>query len=84
VADGSSSWVILEDKRVFCCGGEYYSAYSSSSSSINYLAAGVRNEAYILTRDGAVEQKANMNVARYGHGVLAINNAVYVFGGCML
>lgn len=84
VADGNSSWVILEDKRVFCSGGEYYSGYSSSSSSINYLAAGGRNEAYILTRDGTVEQKANMNVARYSHGVLAINNAVYVFGGCML
>ena len=83
VADNGSRWVILEDKRVFCCGGEYYAGYTSSSSSINYLAAGGRNEAYILTRQGAVDQKANMNVGRGYHGVLAINNAVYVFGGCM-
>jgi len=84
-----SSWDILEDGRVFCCGGEIYTGYDSNrrynASSTSYLAAGSRNEAYILARDGAVEQKTNMNGARCSHGVLALHskNAVYVFGGCM-
>jgi len=84
-----SCWDILEDGRVFCCGGESYTGYDSNrrynASSTSYLAAGTYKEAYILARDGAVEQKANMNGARYAHGVLALHSkkAVYVFGGCM-
>ena len=81
-----SSWDILEDGRVFCCGGEIYTGYDSNRRyNGSTLATGNRNEAYILARDGAVEQKANMNGARYAHGVLALHskNAVYVFGGCM-
>ena len=88
-ANNNSRWDILEDGRVFCCGGGNYTGYGSSrrynASSISYPAAGTYKEAYIIARDGAVEQKANMNVARYCHGVLALHskNAVYVFGGCM-
>ena len=66
--DGYSSWVFLEDGRVFCCGGGGW--FNASKT-------------YILARDGAVEKRAKMNGARGCHGVLALNNAVYVFGGCM-
>lgn len=61
-ADCYSSWVILRDGSVLCCGGLGTAA------------------AYILARDGSVEQKANMTTKRWRHGLLATNTA-YVFGG---
>jgi len=87
-ASNYSRWVILEDGYVFCCGGEGYTGYDSSrrynaSSSTSYLAAGTYKEVYMLARDGSVDRKADMNVARTSHGVLELHskNAVYVFGG---
>lgn len=59
-AYGDSSWVVLDDGRIFCCG------YAT---------------AYIITRDGSVEQKDNMIEARYSHGLLHISNILYAFGG---
>ena len=89
-ASNYSRWVILEDGYVFCCGGEGYTGYDSSrrynaSSSTSYLAAGTYKEVYMLARDGSVDRKADMNVARAYHGVLEMHskNAVYVFGGRM-
>ena len=65
--DRESRWVILEDRRVFSCGG-----YSDGSGS---------TYAYILALDGAVEEKASMKGGRRYHGVLALHSTVYVFGG---
>lgn len=70
-ADWTSSWVVLEDGRVFCCGGGK-----------SYAGCGEAT-AYIVARDGAVEQKTCMSEGRFGHGILSYN-ATYVFGGCML
>ena len=55
-ADGGSTWVILEDRRVFSCGG-----YSDGSGS---------TYTYILALDGAVEEKASMKEGRYSHGLI--------------
>ena len=55
-ADWGSTWVILEDRRVFSCGG-----YSGGSGS---------TYTYILALDGAVEEKASMKGARQCHGLI--------------
>lgn len=67
-ANRESSWVVLEDQRVFCCGGKFKTGGNT------YM------EAYILARDGTVESKTSMNRARRYHGVLTISKTVYVFG----
>lgn len=38
-------------------------------------------KAYIISRDGSVEQKAKMIEVRWGLGLLHANNAMYAFGG---
>ena len=66
-ADGYSRWVILEDGKVFICGGGWW---------LRSL-----NTAYIIVGDQS-EEKAKMYGGRYYHGVLAYSNhIVYVFGG---
>lgn len=67
-ANQFSTWVELEDGRVFCCGGW------------NMLAA-AWNVAYLLGSDGAVEELPSMLAARYNHGVIQVRH-IYVFGGC--
>ena len=65
--DDFSFYVVLGDGSVFCCGG------------------GIDEEGwkcvYILGQSGSVQKKANMNVPRFDHGVLAMEQDVYVFGG---
>ena len=70
-ANLNSSWVLLEDGSVFVCGGESYSGLGGST-------------AYVI--GDRQTQLADMQKARYWHGVLALhsNHAVYVFGGGML
>lgn len=73
-ANRLSSWVVLEDGLMFCCGGAGHTGYSSHRG---------LKEVYIFAHDGAVKQMTNMRGARGTHGVLAYNKAVYVFGGCI-
>lgn len=69
-ADSGSAWVMLEDKRLFCSGGS--SAQVGNSSS-----------AYLLGRNGAVEELPSMLTARRSHGVIQVLH-VYIFGGSKL
>ena len=68
--DEGSTWVILEDGRLFCSGGgeEFDSALSV---------------AYFLDRDGGVEKLPDMFAARSYHGVIQVIN-LFIFGGCNL
>jgi hypothetical protein len=65
-ADQSSNWVMLEE-RVLCCGG-FNDGFGFAGS-------------YIISRDGVVEQDADMIVERWDHGLQTACNAAYVFGG---
>ena len=64
-ANDHSRWVMMEE-LVFCCGGGVDEAIAT---------------AYMLARDGAVEQKANMRERWARHGLLAAYKDAYVFGG---
>jgi len=64
-ADGDSSWVVLEGGSVFICGGRGW---------------GIGTTTAYVVGEGCAEQ-ARMQAGRYGHGVLAYSNQVYVFGG---
>ena len=69
-ANNYSSWVVLRDRNVFCCGGgSVVCGYSG-------------RQTYMLGVDGAVNSRAKMNFGRYWHGVLALEaeHSVYVFG----
>lgn len=68
--DTGSIWAVLEDGRLFCSGGaEGFFAISSV--------------AYLLSRDGAVDQLPNLLAARKDHGVIQVLH-IYTFGGCKL
>lgn len=76
-ADEGSSWVFLEDGRLFCSGGgNYHAGYSEWS--IVYSASW--KKAYLLGLDGKVDQLPNMLTARTGHGIIQLGH-IYVFGG---
>lgn len=68
--DFSSTLVILENGRLFCGGG---GGFSSDPW----------NVAYLLSRDGAVEELPVMLTARRYHGVIQVLR-LYVFGGSKL
>ena len=66
--DLRSTWVLLEDGRLFCSGGGNYD--------VGYI-----QHACLLSRDGAVEQLPKMLTARCWHGVIQVLH-IYIFGGC--
>ena len=68
-ADTDSTWLVLEDDRVFICGG--FGGFSEVKS------------AYVLTREGLIVSRSEMRTGRGCHGVIAFRrrNAVHVFGG---
>ena len=69
--DEESSWVLLEDGRLFCSGGGEMSGELQDGLGV----------AYLLGRDGATDELPHMLSARYYHGVIGSGNFVYVFGG---
>ena len=66
--DRCSTWEVLEDGRLFCSGCGVFQEYFS---------------AYLLSRDGAVEQLPNMLTERCLHRVIQILH-INIFGGCKL
>lgn len=70
-ADDSSTWVVLEDGSLFCSGGGKHHTGASLQA---------WNEAYLLSRIGAV-RKLGLMVARAYHGVIQTGH-IYLFGGC--
>lgn len=73
-ADEGSAWVVLKDGRLFCSGAR-----------INRINCEWRGwtAAYLLSRNGAVEQLPDMTLFRCAHGVIQVMH-IYVFGGCKL
>lgn len=66
--DEYSSWIVLENGLVFCSGG--------------FLEGGkALKTAYLLGRNGTVDQLPCMLTARYHHGLIQLQH-LYVFGGC--
>ena len=63
--DEHSAWVVLKGGSVFCCGGGIEPGWKSA-----YLVVG---------RD--VQRRMDMIEGRYVHGILALNAALYAFGG---
>lgn len=68
-ADSYSSWLVLQDGRLFCCGG------CRSHAGYEW------DDAYLLSRDGVVDQLPHMLTARKSHGVIQLQH-IYVFSGC--
>ena len=68
-ADHGSSWVILEDGRLFCCGG------GSKHQAVDWKVA------YLLSLEGTVEKLPEMLSARWCHGIIEYLSTIYVFGG---
>ena len=66
----NSTWVVLADGSILCCGG-----YDGQ-------ALQVWRCVYILSGSGSVQRRADMSVPRFAHGVVAMEQRVYVFGGC--
>jgi hypothetical protein len=73
--EGYSTWVILKDRRLFYSGG------MTSNSQTGTGAASIC--AYLLDRDGAVEELPNMLAARMSHGIIQVRD-LYIFGGSKL
>lgn len=71
-ADNGSTWVVLEDGRLFCCGG----GQGSVQAGLDLF----WSAAYLLGRDGAVDELPRMLTARLAHGVIQVLR-LYVFGG---
>lgn len=71
--DEGSTWVILEDGRLFCSGGGNSQAGFDSALSV----------AYFLDRSGRVEKLPDMFTARSYHGVIQVRH-IFIFGGCKL
>lgn len=71
-ANENSAWEMLVDGRVFCSGG----GGSAQTDSLS----GYWSAAYLLSRDGIVEQLPDMLKARCCHGVIQILH-IYIFGG---
>jgi len=64
--DMTSSWLFLEETKIFCCGR--HSPLSAATYSIE-------------VSNGKVEELEAMGLARCQQGMLLFNAAVYVFGG---
>lgn len=69
--DEESSWVFLQDGRLFCSGGG--GMLDEHQEDVGF--------AYLLGRDGTTDELPHMLSARYYHGVIGSGNFVYVFGG---
>lgn len=69
-ADQYSSWLILENGRLFCSGGECQSGGLQG-----------RQEAYLLRRNGIVDSLPLMLCARYRHGAIEFHSSIFLFGG---
>lgn len=72
-ADFCSVWLVLEDGRVFCSGGD-------SKRHLEWVAG--MKLAYLLSRNGKVDQLPDMLVPRRDHGIIQINFTLLIFGGC--
>lgn len=79
----SSSWMVLEDGRLFTSGGRIDHYYKDEKFEICSEPT-VWNTAYILGRDGAVKELPNMVGTRSWHGLIQVLKEIYVFGGCKL
>lgn len=66
--DCSSTWVVLEDGRLFCSGGG------------NFQLGCCWKVAYLLDRNGTVDNLPDMLSGRCRHGVIQIQH-LYIFGG---
>lgn len=71
--DNNSTWVMLNDGRLFCSGGGIFQVGHPYSWSV----------AYLLSHDGKVEQLPDMLYTRRWHGVIQLLQ-IYIFGGCKL
>lgn len=69
----TSTWVLLEDGRLFCSGGLYGTGSRSSAMTV----------AYLLGRDGTVDSLPCMLAGRCSHGVIQVQH-LYIFGGSKL
>lgn len=76
--DPFSSWALLVNGQVFCSGGGKHQA-GYYSKGISYLEAW--KTAYLLNRNGAVSVQPDMLTARFSHGIIGIDDSVYVLGG---
>lgn len=70
-ANTYSSWVILDDGRLFCSGG---------CASLGQLGEKAQKEAYLLSRTGTVTQLPSMLSVRFGHGLIQVQ-CLFAFGG---
>lgn len=71
-ADSGSTWVVLEDGRLFCSGGGYGQVQTDHKEAWK--------DAYLLGVDGSVDVMPQMKTARYFHGIIQMLD-LYVFGG---
>ena len=65
-----SRWVVLVDGNILCCGG------------MNGVNTVVWRCVYVLNESGSVQRSADMSVPRWAHGLVAMEQGVYAFGGC--
>ena len=70
-----STWLMLEDGRLFYSGGMTSNSQTGTG--------GASISAYLLDRDGTVEELPNMLAARMSHGVIQVRD-LYIFGGSQL
>ena len=63
--DSGSMWAVIDANRIFLCGGGYFHVWKS---------------AYLLQRDGEVQELPNMQVGRSHSGLALWKGAVHVFG----
>lgn len=77
-ADEYSSWLILKDGRLLCSGGgNHHIGYSEGCKdySVSW------KKAYIIDYYGIVDSLPRMISARSSHGIIEVQQLVYVFGG---
>lgn len=70
--DDCGTWAILEDGHLFYSGG--------MTSNLQTGTGGASVCAYLLGRDGAVEELPSILAARMSHGVIQVRD-LYIFGG---
>lgn len=71
IEKNSSQWVLISDSRVFVCGGA-----ERIIGQIEYF-----RSAYLIDLEGNITKIEAMKQARAFHGVIFLQNSVYVFGG---